>query len=157
MADTLSKTKDTDNWSIDERSFQELQGQFQFDFDVFADKENSKAKGFFSKYYDQDNQGVDAFAMPWKDKGILWVCPPVSELIRTHHRIINGGAQGVLILPKWKTSSFIHLFLDEEGQIKKPYKLIQELHPYIVQNEGATNTALFGITNFPFLALSFNF
>jgi len=62
----------------------------------------------------------------------------------------------VIVFPKWVTSSFIHCFI-KDGQLENPYKLAQEWHPYVVQNEGATNTALFGYTNFPFMALSFNF
>jgi len=157
MADTLSKTKDTDNWSIDEASFQFLNEQFRFETDIFADKNNRRTPRFFSKYFDQGTSGVDAFSMPWGNWGMLWICPPVSELVKTHRRIIGSQVQGVIILPRWQTSSFIHLFIDEEGQVKAPYQLIQEWHPYITQNEGATNTALFGVTNFPLLALSFNF
>lgn len=157
LADDLSKQKDTDNWSLDENSFQELNEQFEFDFDLFADKVNRKTVKFFSLYFDTDSSGVDAFSMGWDNVGIIWACPPVGELLRVHQRIISSKCRGVLIMPKWKTSSYIHAFLGPDEVVKSPYKLVKEWYPFVVQNEGAVNTALVGFTNFPFLALTFNF
>lgn len=157
LADEMSKTPDTDNWSVDESSFQELHEQFNFETDLFADKTNRKTKKFFSLYYNEETLGIDAFSASWNKLGILWICPPVSDLIKVHQRISKSTCKGVVIFPRWITSSFIHLFFDKEGKPNKPYTLVKEWHPYIVQNEGATNTALFGRTNFPFVALAFNF
>jgi len=156
LADELSKEKDTDNWSIDEESFQSLNEQFQFDFDLFADKVNKKASRYFSLYYDKDSSGVDAFSMGWDNLGMIWACPPIKDLIKVHLRVVTSNCKGVLIIPKWLTSSYIHFFLDKNSEAKNPYKIVKEWHPYIVQNEGALNTALVGTTNFTFLALTFN-
>jgi len=156
LADEQSKLKDTDNWSIDEGSFQWLNQQFQFTFDLFADRLNRRTFGYFSLYYEEQSQGVDAFSKSWTDLGTLWVCPPVSELLRVHQRIKSSSCRGVLIFPNWQTSSFIHKFADGDGRAKEPYRMIQEWHPYVYQNEGASNTALFGFTNFPFITLAFN-
>lgn len=156
LADELSKEKDTDNWSIDEESFQSLNEQFQFDFDLFADKVNKKASRYFSLYYDKDSSGVDAFSMGWNNLGMIWACPPIKDLIKVHLRVVTSNCKGVLIIPKWLTSSYIHFFLDKNSEAKNPYKIVKEWHPYIVQNEGALNTALVGTTNFTFLALTFN-
>lgn len=156
LADELSKQKDTDNWSVDEHSFQNLNDQFQFDFDLFADKVNKKTPKYFSLYYDTDSSGVDAFSMSWENLGMIWACPPVKELIRFHMRIETSNCRGVLIIPKWLTSSYIHFFLNNNSEGRRPYKIIKEWQPYIVQNEGAVNTALVGYTNFSFLALTFN-
>jgi len=157
IADNESKIKDTDNWSIDECSYQMLNNHFHFDWDVFADKQNRRTQKFFSKYYDVESAGIDAYAQNWNELGTLWICPPVTELVRIHQRLVKSTAKGVVILPKWETSSFINFFLDGKGGINHPYTLAMEWHPYIVQNEGASNTALFGITRFPFLALAFNY
>jgi len=157
VADDLSKLKDTDNWSIDEPSFQELNDQFGFDIDIFADKTNKKTQKFCSLYFDINSSGVDAFSMVWDKLGMIWACPPVGDLIRVHQRIKASNCRGVLIIPKWLTSSFIHNFLKGDNEVRDPYKLVKEWHPFIVQNEGALNTALVGVTNFPFMALAFNF
>jgi len=156
LADELSKQKDTDNWSIDEASFQELNEQFKFDIDLFADKVNRKTTKFFSLYFDKDSSGIDAFSMAWDHLGMIWACPPVKDLIRFHQRVEKSRAKGVLIIPKWLTSSYIHFFINKDSEAKSPYRLIKEWNPYIVQNEGAVNTALVGITNYSFLALAFN-
>jgi len=156
MADDLSKHKDTDNWSVDDISFQELNEQFGFEIDLFADRINRKTQKFFSLYFDKDSSGIDAFSMSWEKVGMIWACPPVGELIRVHQRIISSNCKGVIVMPKWLTSSYIHNFLKANAEPRSPYKLIKEWHPYIVQNEGAVNTALMGITTFPFLALAFN-
>lgn len=155
VADELSKQKDTDNWSIDEWSFQTLNAVFAFHFDLFANKVNRKTELYFSKYFEEESQGIDAFSQSWENLGMLWICPPVSDLIKVHKRILSTSCRGVLIMPKWVTSSFIHCFVGEGNIIKDPYKLVSEFNPYVVQNEGATNTALFGVTQFQFLALSF--
>lgn len=156
LADEHSKLKDTDNWSIDEVSYQTLHQQFGFEWDLFADRQNRRTVNFFSKYYDVESSGIDAYSHNWNELGVLWVCPPVADLIKIHQRVRTSKARGVLIMPKWETSSFLNFFLDGLGRVKAPYKMVMEWHPYIIQNEGAGNTALFGYTNFPFLALTFN-
>jgi len=156
LADDLSKQKDTDNWSIDEPSFQDLNNQFGFEIDIFADKTNRKTQRFFSLYFDVESSGIDAFSMAWDNLGMIWACPPVGELIKVHQRIITSNCKGVLVMPKWLTSSYIHNFLSGENEVNSPYRLIKEWHPFVVQNEGAVNTALVGVTKFPFIALTFN-
>jgi len=107
LADEWSKTPDSDNWSVDDQSFKNLDNQFGFQVDLFADRQNRKVLTFFSQYFQEGSLGVDAFSYSWNDLGMCWVCPAVTDLIKTHKRIINSKAKGVLILPKWLTSSFI--------------------------------------------------
>ena len=157
-ADEGSKTPDTDNWSIDAWSFEMLQSieKKSFDTDLFADANNKRADRFFSLFYSEGTKGIDAFAQDWEKLGNLWICPPISQLIRVHRRIKNSRCGGLVVLPEWETSTFLRCYLEESGEAKFPYKLIRRWQPYIIQNENARNTALFGRPNFNFVALSFN-
>jgi len=48
--DTLSKFKDWDNWSVDDVTFKELDADFHFELDVFADELNAKIPKFFQNF-----------------------------------------------------------------------------------------------------------
>jgi hypothetical protein len=153
-ADEGSKGLNTDNWSIDAFSFDQLNQVYNFDFDVFASFGNAKVPRFCSLFYHESAQAVEAFSLSWSQLGMLWVCPPVSLLIQVYHKICSSVCKGVLVLPMWKTASFYSFFF--EGDIPRPpFALIKQWHPYIIQNEGARNTPLFGITPFMFAALYF--
>ena len=157
-ADEGSKTPDTDNWSLDAWSYEMLQIMEggRFDTDLFADGNNRRTERFYSLFYAEETSGVDAFAQDWAQLGKLWICPPVSKLIKVHQRIYTTRCEGMVVFPEWETSSFLRCYLEESGAAKPPYKIVWRWRPYIVQNENAKNTALFGYSNFNFLALSFN-
>lgn len=158
IADAGSKTEDTDNWSIDAWSFQTIINQtgMHFETDLFADCNNTRAERFFSLFYSEGTSGVDAFSQDWAKLGTLWLCPPVSALIRVHRRIVSTKCRGVLVLPEWETSSFLQFFMTNPATPNKPFSLLWKWRPYIIQNENAKNTALFGAIPFCFLALSFD-
>lgn len=156
LADAGSKTLDTDNWSVDQQSFDELDEQVKFDIDLFADAKNKKVKCFCSLYYDPLAHAVNAFSIPWGNLGYLWLCPPVSLLPAVFHRIMQSSCKGMLILPLWSTANFHNLFFDPQGDPRPPFCLARKWHPFIVQNENASDTALFGYTKFQFVALYFN-
>ncbi len=155
LADQGSKTPDSDNWSIDEESFFELNNQFDFHIDVFAAHDNNKLPIFCSYYYHPDAYATEAFSLNWGNFGCMWLCPPVSLLIKTHKRIIAAKCRGVICFPVWTTATFYNFFFDAQGNPKPPYKLVKMWHPYIIQNEGARNTALFGRVPFQFAACFF--
>lgn len=156
QADEGSKTPDSDNWSIDEVSFNKLHAIFHFDFDLFASQDNARVPRFCSLYYQPLAEAVEAWSIPWGSLGMLWVCPPVSELIMFHHRLLKTKCKGVLCMPLWSTASFYPFYFDNTGTPRPPFMFIWKWSPYIVQNEGARHTPLFGHTNFPFVALYFD-
>jgi len=156
VVDEASKAKDTDNWSVDELSFAELNDQLQFDTDLFADCYNKRVERFCSLYFVPGTFAVDAFSVSWADLGMLWICPPISLLPQIHFRISNSKCRGVIIFPLWFTSSYLGFFFEKGTVPKPPYQLIKKWRPYVIQNENATNTALFGAVPFEFVALFFN-
>lgn len=156
LADQGSKRKDSDNWSIDNKSFKELHEVFHFEFDLFADSYNRKMKNYASLYYDPNSKLIDAFSANWGDLGMLWICPPIKDLIRVAKRIRSTSCRGVVIIPIWPSSSFYHFFLINHSSSRQPFILERCMKPYIHQNENARNTPLFGVTNFEFAILSFD-
>ena len=158
IADEGSKRQDTDNWSLDVWSFNMIQEkiQHQFDTDLFADCNNRRTDRFFSLYYSEGTSGVDAFAQDWAALGNLWICPPVSRLIDVHRRIKETKSKGVVVFPAWESSSFLPFFMENLEKTTERYQLVCKWRPYIIQNENARNTALFGNTQFEFLALRFD-
>jgi len=154
VVDNLSKTKDTDNWSVDYQTFKEFHEEFHFTIDLFADNVNKKLTRFSSLYWCEGTAGVDAFTMSWSNN--VWICPPLGLLNRIHRRICSSKSKGVIIFPVWPASSFYCLFFGPNRQVNPPFKLIKFFQPYITQNEGATATPLFGKVKFDFVALYFS-
>lgn len=68
---------------------------------------------------------------------------------------MESQVERVLIFPLWKTASYYNIFFKNESP-KQPFILIETWSPYIVQNENARNTALFGQVPFSFVALYFD-
>ena len=151
--DSLSKSNDSDNWSIDYVSFESFNNDFHFEVDLFADQNNTRAPSFASKFYHPNSIGVDAFSIEWSQ--ISWVCPPTSLLCKVIKRIRSSPCQGLLIVPNWPASDF-YCELFYGPNTLAPFQFISEFRPYIFQNEGARNTPLFGKTSFSFFALYFN-
>ncbi len=152
-ADNMSKIKDTDNWSVDFMTFEKFNKDFQFEVDLFADNNNKRVSKFVSNYFHPDSMAVDAFSIPWE--GMAWLCPPVSLVSRVIRRIRSSPCQGLLIVPNWPTSDY-YCDLFHKDVLLQPFVFVEEFHPYIFQNEFATNTPLKGLTAFTFFALYFN-
>ncbi len=156
LVDMLSKQPDSDNWSIDAYSFGHINSSFNFGLDLFADKGNTRTENFVSKFYEEGALGVDAFTMNWNFVETVWICPPVSELVRIARRIRTSKMIGVVVLPKWPASPFYCYFFSSDGSPLPPFKIFNVFTPYIIQNENAKTTPMFGFPKFEFLALSFN-
>jgi hypothetical protein len=150
LADNGSKQKDSDNWSIDEWTFEKIKREYGLEFDLFASVSNRRLPRFASLYYEEGTEGVDAFSLNWSELGMLWICPPCSALIQVARRIKNTkGIKGLIIMPDWPTAAFMHFYKNEF------FELVQRLRPYIIQNEEARGTPLFGKVNFDMLLFYF--
>ena len=69
---------DTDNWSIDNESFNIINNKYgPFSVDRFANNLNKKVNKFNSKYFCPGTSHVNAFTDDWcRDHN--WLCPPIS-------------------------------------------------------------------------------
>lgn len=152
-ADDLSKSADSDDWSIDVMNFEKLKKDHNLIVDVFASASNARMPVFFGKFYEAGCAGVDAFAVEWKHG--LWMCPPISLLPRVAKELKQRkNCSGILIFPEWPTASFYGKFFDEHG-IRPPFKLVSKIEPYIYQNQGAKG-ALCGKVTFKFCVIKFS-
>ena len=86
LADNGSKTTDTDDWQIDDETFQMSNRKFKFTIDLFASDSNTKCKRFFSNFYCKRTNGIDAFSHSW-DGEVAWICPPIREVIKVIRKL----------------------------------------------------------------------
>ena len=133
-ADEASKAPDSDDWSLDKSTFEDLARRFRLITDVFASNTNARLGRFYSKFYCEGCLGVDAFAHRWGQG--LWMCPPVSLLARTADEIRRRSCSGILVFPDWPTSYYYGKFFDGLGT-RHPFKLVEKIRPYVYQNQGA--------------------
>jgi hypothetical protein len=155
IADDGSKFPDSDNWSIDSQTFDSLrESTGEFTIDIFADNKNTKTKRFYSNFWCQGTLAIDAFTASW-DEEVAWICPPVSQIIPTVQKIGITKGSGLLIIPKWPTARFWPWIYPDGANLSTVFIQQREIRPKVRQNSGA-QSALRGVTAFPFIALYFN-
>ena len=155
IADAGSKAPDSDDWSIDKVSFQNLSQKFgPFTIDLFAEEANYRVPRFYSSFMTLSSEGVNAFSHSWDNEEAL-ICPPVNKIIQVFRKIKLTKGQGLLIVPKWLTSRFWPFLLEADSQPAKPFELVIEFFPEITQNQRA-RLPLSGTPKFGFLAFFYN-
>jgi hypothetical protein len=152
LADGGSKIPDSDDWSIDEASFQKLNTKYgPFTIDLFAADNNAKVKNFYSECFSKSSKGVNAFCHSW-DGEKAWVCPPVKCIISAVGKIEKTKGSGVLLIPKWPTARFWPIIFPDGINAKAVFKEVEEIRPWLKQNQEA-RSVLSGRTKFTFIAL----
>ena len=87
IADAGSKAPDSDDWSIDKVSFQNLSQKFgPFTIDLFAEEANYRVPRFYSSFMTLSSEGVNAFCHSWDNEEAL-ICPPVNKIIGVFRKI----------------------------------------------------------------------
>ena len=106
-ADVLSRYVDPDDWGTTTRLFDLLtQVWGPFTVDRFASSYNRKCSRYFSKFFDIDCEGKDAFLYAWDNENNFLV-PPTSEIVRVVKKIENApDFVGTLIFPLWESADF---------------------------------------------------
>ena len=156
LADEISKTVDTDNWSIDADTFQLIQQRFgNFTIDRFADNSNCKVVRFNSKFFCPGTENVNAFTENWRDE-FNWLCPPVSLIAKTLRHMKYCKAVGVLLVPNWRSSYFWPLLTFDGINFDTFVKDILIVNPYF-SCEAGLQTAFRGYANFLTYALLIDF
>ncbi len=155
IADDGSKFPDSDDWSVDSRTFNNLRESIgEFTIDIFADNKNTKTKRFFSNFWCIGTLAIDAFTASW-DGEVAWICPPVSQIIPTIQKIRVTKGSGILIIPKWSTARFWPWIFSNGTDLSTDFIHQREIRPKICQNSGA-RTALRGVTALPLIALYYD-
>ena len=106
VADYYSKYNDTDDWSIDNYSFNILSNRFgPFTVDRFADNFNRKTLRFNSKFYCPQTESVNCFTNDWSNEN-NYLCPPISLIGSTIRHLKLCNASGTLIVPVWPSAYY---------------------------------------------------
>ena len=127
VADYYSKVIDTDNWSIDDASFNIISAQLgQCSIDRFAYSNNTRASKFNSKYHCVGTQAVNAFTQDWSRERLNWLSPPINLVIPTIKHLKRCSGRGLLIVPHWSSNYFFPFIHDG----KRFYPFVKK-HIYI--------------------------
>ena len=111
QADFISRLIDTDDWIISEELFHTLNDLWgPYSIDCFACYYNTKLPRFFSRFWNPDTSGVDAFSQNWSRENCLLV-PPVTLIPSVLKHIYWCKGKGTLIFPWWPSSVFWPLLL----------------------------------------------
>jgi len=155
IADDGSKTTDTDNWQVDDQTFQRNRTKFKFTIDLFASNRNSKCQRFYSNFFYPGTSGIDAFSHSWDDE-VAWICPPIQEIIRIVRRLKTSRTTGILFVPKWKTADYWVEIFNNEGRLLWPFNYMETCRPFIIQGTYNPHSPFAGKTKFEFLQLCFD-
>ena len=154
IADDGSKTVDTDDWQVDHKTFGRINLKHKFTMDLFASNKNRQCNKFYSNFYCHGTHGIDAFAHSWEGE-VLWICPPVKDVIRVVKRLKQLKVVGVLFVPEWKTADYWTEIFDDRGNLLRPFKRAETWRPFIIQSVQDRRSPLSGRVNFNFLEISF--
>ena len=155
IADHYSKIRDTDDWSIDNGTFNKISERFgRFTIDRFADNLNTKTTRFNSKFFCPGSIGVDAFTENWVDEN-NWVCPPVNLIGAVFKHMKRCGAYGTIFVPVWRSAYFWPLLYPDGLRLAHFVKDYMVVSPHYTSN--GSNKVFVGIPQFKALALCCDF
>ncbi|XP_053382012.1 uncharacterized protein LOC123541270 [Mercenaria mercenaria] len=135
-ADYFSKIVDRDDWGISHALLEIVVKRWgSLEIDWFASSYNAKLSKFYSRFWNEACTGVDAFVENWGENIGLFV-PPICLLCRVLRKMEFDRAQGVLIVPLWKS-----LYKDEIQGL--PPVLVDKvtLIPQVLQDARARTTS----------------
>ena len=116
LADAASREADLidiEDWGITKSFFKILNHSYgPFSLDAFANFYNAKVTKFFSMFHCPGSSGVDAFLQDWHGENVLLV-PPVNVIGRALSYLRCCRAKGTLIAPKWPSSYFWPLLMND--------------------------------------------
>ena len=129
LADFYSRMNDTDNWSIDNESFDIINNKYgPFSVDRFANNLNKKVNKFNSKYFCPGTSHVNAFTDDWR-RDHNWLCPPISCIGSVLRHLILCKARGALLVPIWPSSSYWPLYYPNGDRMADFVKQHIEIEP----------------------------
>lgn len=117
-ADYMSKVIEMDDWAIGPNILNLISATWgPLDVDYFASEHNAKLPVFYSRFWCYKTSGVDAFTVDWSGSFGLFV-PPVMLVARVLKKMLECKAQGVLVVPEWKSASFWPILCGPGGQFR---------------------------------------
>ena len=110
-ADAPSRLKVSESeWQLNPLIFSEICNKFDFqpEIDLMATRINTQLKKFVSFKNDPDAFFIDAFHIDWNHYA-FYVFPPYNLVLQTLNKIINDKAEGLIVIPRWKSQPFYSL------------------------------------------------
>ena len=154
LADFYSRSNDTDNFSIDYKTFYVIQRKLaQCTIDRFADNNNTKLKRFNSKYYCPNTESVDAFSCDWRGE-MNWLAPPINLIGDTIKHARRCKAVGILMIPLWD-SSYYYPIIHDGHAFRSFVKEFLFVNPYY--HSSSVKSIFKGYAEFKSVALLINF
>ena len=118
IADRISKIRESADWTVNQSIFEYFDKMWgPYNYDRFANTQNSKCENFNSKFLCPRTNGVDCFKFNWHGFN-NWLAPPISLISDVILHMQRCSARGTLIVPKWKTGLFWPLLCDSRGNFK---------------------------------------
>lgn len=113
QADEASRVLQSETeWSLDQDVFNKIIHCLgQPDIDLFASLNNYKCERYISWIRDPGSETVDAFTIFWGNI-LFYAFPPFSQILRVLRKIINDKAEGILVVPYWKSQPWFPLFIE---------------------------------------------
>ena len=116
LADWASREADivdVEDWGLTDNFFTLLNNRHgPFTLDAFGNSYNKKCSRFYSLFHSPGCLGVDALTHDWTGENVLLV-PPINAIGHALCHLRTCKAKGVLIAPKWPSSYFWPLLLND--------------------------------------------
>ena len=110
-ADRPSRSNNLDSeWQLNPNIFDEICKHFDFkpEIDLFATRINKQIKTFVSFQQDPEACHINAFSLNWHDYA-FYAFPPFNLVLKTLNKIIKDEAEGLIVIPCWKSQPFYSL------------------------------------------------
>ena len=144
-ASRVADVIDIEDWGLSNAFFTVLNNSFgPFTLDAFANFYNKKCPRFYSLFHCPGSLGVDSLSHNWSGENVLLV-PPVNAIGKTLFHLKTCKARGVLVAPKWHSSYFWPILINEFSR----YTLkIQQFKGSKVLCHGLNSNSLLGSPSF---------
>ena len=155
FCDAWSKEVDESDYCMSKVCFRDLWDKFgPFSADYFASDRTYRMKPFFARFALGESEGVDAFAVLWRE-GFGFFHPPVGLISRVVRKAERERAKGVLIAPEWPGSSRL-LVVEEMVRLRKLLRVDNVSLVLECPREIVSDTFR-GVPKFNFDVLMFNY
>ena len=142
-ADALSRTKDSDDWQIHVKIFNQLDAVWgPHTIDRFATNLTRHCTRFNSRFWCPGTEGVDAVSNNWSGE-CNWIVPPPRLILRALKKMQKEKAKGTMIIPQWRSSPFWSELVSEYGNFRDFVKCSEILPQQDVITQSFSNFRIF--------------
>ncbi|MEW8546455.1 MAG: reverse transcriptase domain-containing protein [Candidatus Thiodiazotropha sp.] len=119
IADILSKCGDSDDWSIQNWVFEEINTKWgPHTVDRFASHMNTKCVRFNSKYWVPRTEGINGLDQQWFGE-INWLVPPPCLITACIKKLHKENSRATLIVPEWPSAPYWPELVRSGGNFKE--------------------------------------